>query len=297
MTTAIQNYTSALMSLDFKVLCFDKVNTDGTITPSYYSEDTNPRYRYIQDIVTNDQLSNISLWQNNSAAECARYKLLQTERSTLLIVINETLEQLISIKYHERWREFSPTFSDPMQAPIRYRLHPVYSFHERYWDKMDNWPMTVAYCLSRKVPGQSRLQIHLWLHLTVTLLNVIKLSCLLFTFLEQQGTPLVTTGDAVASFLGSPCVYSVGMCLSSQKELVRKLKDKGDEDEEVDATPVYKQFKPWRMRYHRSVSCRRWFVYISSYGHSFLCSIMTSCLPTPDSCFYCFFLSMNTMVL
>lgn len=297
-TTATHRYTSALMSLDLKVLSFDE-NNRLNFTPSNYGGGAGRRYHYLQDIVVNDQISNTSLWQNISALECAKYKPLQTDRSTLLIVIKETLEQVETtirrgISYEVSHQSSSSLLG--LLGLLRYRLHPTNSWDEQDCDNSDKWPVTVAYCLSRKVPGRSRLQIHLSLHLTVTILSAIKLSCLLLTFREQQGTPLVTNGDAIASFLSSPCVHSAGMCLLPQEELVRKLKDKHDKDD-IDAAPIYKPFELRRMRYYRSVSPCRWIIYISSYGRSCLCYIMIPRLPPSDLCYYYFSLSISIMAL
>lgn len=81
-----------------------------------------------------------------------------------------------------------------------------------YWNRMeqsvDNWhvfdennhPFPISYCLSLRVPYCCRLQVHVWLLVTVVILNTIKFACMLLSLIEQRGTPMVTVGDAVASF-------------------------------------------------------------------------------------------------
>lgn len=272
MTTALQVHTSALVTPDFRLLSFDPFNDfislNATVaTLSHSAEDLTARNRYIQDTVTKDQIWDSSLWKNISALECAEYNVLQTERSTLLIVINETLEQIYSTQDPRLLPYRSPIYSNLLPAFLQYRLYPVYDTVEKDWASVNKWHTRISYCLSRKVPGRSRLQIHLWLLFTVTILNAVKLGCLLSTFKEQQGSPLVTTGDAIASFLTSPCVHSAGMCLLSQDDLVRELKRKRG-DNEFGATPTNRRFKVRRTRYYHAVSFSRWIVYVSSYEHS-----------------------------
>ena len=120
------------------------------------------------------------------------------------------------------------------------------------------------YCLRRKEPGRDRLQIHLWLFLMATVLVAAKSVCFIYTFHEQQGTPLVTTGDAIVSFLGLPCVVSTNMCLLSQDELTREF-HKRQNDVESRAVPTHRKFKEKRLRYHRSVSFMQWSTYVSLY--------------------------------
>ena len=268
MTIALQSYTSALVTPDFRLLSYDFfAHTNRSISSlSFTGEDTTDRSRYIKNINAYDRVRDTSLWENISALECAKYKLFQTERSTLLIVINETPEQIFSSQDPRLVPYGSPYHSNLLSFYLRQQLYPVYSTAEKDWASTSKWHTRISYCLSRKVPGRSRLQIHLWLILATTVLNSIKLGCLLYTFKEQKGTPLITTGDAIASFLRSRCVYSAGMCLLSQEELVRKL-EKRRGDNEVDTAPTYRRFESRRFRYYRSASFSRWVVYVSSYEH------------------------------
>jgi hypothetical protein len=268
MITALQYHTSAMVVPNFEGLS----HNDSAYSYShvlFWDDHRNPApaSRYIQDIVNNIQIQDTSLWENISALECVEHNSIQTERSTLLIVMNETPEQIHSV-YDPRLRPYlSSTHSNFVGGFLQRPLHPLYGPQVKDLASPNIWHTRISYCLSRKVPGQSRLQIHLWLLLTATILNVIKISCLLVTPKEQQGTPIVTTGDAIASFLTSPCVRSAGMCLLSEEELVRKLKKKRD-DNEVGVTPAYKRFTARQMRYYRSVSFSRWIVHVSSYEHS-----------------------------
>ena len=258
MTVALQSYTSALVTPDFRLLSHNFfAHPNRSISSLFYTgEDTTDRSRYIKNINAYDRVRDTSLWENISALECAKYKLFQTERSTLLIVINETPEQIFSGQDPRLVPYGSPYYSNLLSFYLRQQLYPVYRTAEKDWASTSKWHTRISYYLSRKVPGRSRLQIHLWLLLATTVLNAIKLGCLLYTFKEQKGTPLVVTGDAIASFLRSRCVYSAGMCLLSQGELVRKLEKRRD-DNKVNTTPTYKRFESRQFRYYRLASFSR----------------------------------------
>lgn len=130
------------------------------------------------------------------------------------------------------------------------------------WIIRDQYP--ILYCLSVIVPGVCRLQIHIWLFLIVVVINTAKVVCLLVTFKEQNGTPLITVGDAIASFLDVPCLESRGLCLTSEKEVLVIL----DESATVEDKAMRKQsvqFRPKNLRYHDASSFFTWAVYISLY--------------------------------
>jgi hypothetical protein len=214
------------------------------------------KWSYIQRITASRKLLNTAIWENISALECTEYQSLKfhTERSTLLLVKNGTVD-----------REYSPSRAlFAYQAPQssmdmspyvqRIALHRSIPYHG------------ISFCLRRKEADRSRLQIHIWLFLVATSLISLKLSCFLYTLREQQGTPIVTTGDAIVSFLESPCVHSAGMCLLSQEELICEL-EKSRDNLTSNIVPTQRVFKISRLRYHRSVSFNRWTVYISLYGH------------------------------
>ncbi|KAF2728297.1 hypothetical protein EJ04DRAFT_504275 [Polyplosphaeria fusca] len=255
-------YTSALVTPGLEAVSHADFRAFSQQTPSlmtvYQLGQHTERLRYIQNITTSGQIRDPSLWYNISASECANYETFQTERSTLLIVVNETIQQIFATQDPRLVPYGSTVYSHLLPSFLRHPIYPVYPiFHkgEKNWASTSQWHTRISYCLSRKVPARCRLQINLWFLLTATVLNAIKLSCLLFTFKEQQEPPLVTTGDAIASFLSSRCVHSAGMCLLSQEELTR---GKRWGSNEVDVAPTFRRFETRRLRYYHSVSFSRW---------------------------------------
>ena len=270
MTTALQSYTSAIVTPDFKFLYYPDFQPSNLANSWFGSISDNKHSRYIRNLTASDRIRDISLWDNISALECADYKQFQTERSTLLIIIDEAPKQIF-LSQDIRLRPCASPFIPHMVTGfLQTKLYPTWGTENNDWAKCVNtsqWHTQILYCLSRKVPDRSRLQIHLWLLLTATVLSAIKLGCLLYTFKEQQETPLLTTGDAIASFLRSRCVHSAGMCLLSQEEIIRKLKEQRDGNN-VNAVLTFKRFEIRQLRYYRLVGFSRWIVYVSLYEHS-----------------------------
>ncbi|KAI9376164.1 hypothetical protein BJX61DRAFT_553168 [Aspergillus egyptiacus] len=85
-----------------------------------------------------------------------------------------------------------------------------------------NWTVggyRVHSCLSEGLPQRCKLQYSLPLTITVIVANLIKAIVLCYMSLSKGDVPLLTTGDAVASFLHQPDRFSVGRCLLSTKDV------------------------------------------------------------------------------
>lgn len=74
-------------------------------------------------------------------------------------------------------------------------------------------------CISQRVEPRCRLNFSLPLGVTVVVFNLFKSGCITLVFLFLRDQPLITVGDAVASFLRSPDPSTAGLCLASAKEV------------------------------------------------------------------------------
>ncbi|KAL2829045.1 hypothetical protein BJY01DRAFT_255181 [Aspergillus pseudoustus] len=72
---------------------------------------------------------------------------------------------------------------------------------------------TVKSCLSAPLPEHCKLQYSFPLTITVIVANIIKASVLCYMAVTTEESPLLTTGDAVASFLQQPDKRTMGKCL------------------------------------------------------------------------------------
>jgi hypothetical protein len=88
----------------------------------------------------------------------------------------------------------------------------------------DSRNYTVTSCLSAPLPEHCKLQYSLPLTITVIVVNFIKAAILCYMSVTTSELPLLTTGDAVASFLRRPDGHSLGKCLMSARK-VRAVHD------------------------------------------------------------------------
>ncbi|KAF2463992.1 uncharacterized protein BDR25DRAFT_195847, partial [Lindgomyces ingoldianus] len=80
---------------------------------------------------------------------------------------------------------------------------------------------SIAYCLSERVPEQCKVQSSLYLAIVVIVLNLIKAFVMFSLAVGVKEMPLMTIGDAIASFLCRPDPSSESMCLISKKDIKR----------------------------------------------------------------------------
>lgn len=78
----------------------------------------------------------------------------------------------------------------------------------------------IEYCLTEKTPQHCKLQHSLPLAIIIIGCNFIKAAIMLFVALRMTDVPLLTTGDAIASFLQNSDDSSRGKCLLSKEEVV-----------------------------------------------------------------------------
>ncbi|KAL3457959.1 hypothetical protein BJX64DRAFT_292622 [Aspergillus heterothallicus] len=76
---------------------------------------------------------------------------------------------------------------------------------------------TVKSCQAERVPQHFRLQYSLPLTIAVIVANLIKAVVLCYMSFSRSDPPLLTTGDAVASFLHRPDCFTLGKCLLSAR--------------------------------------------------------------------------------
>jgi len=77
----------------------------------------------------------------------------------------------------------------------------------------------VDYCLSEKAEPHCKLQFTLGIAILVTLLNLFKAILIFYTAIGIKENPLLTMGDAVASFLEKRDETTKGMCLLSVSDV------------------------------------------------------------------------------
>lgn len=79
----------------------------------------------------------------------------------------------------------------------------------------------ISYCMVEEVVEHCSLSFSLPIMITVITANVLKFSVMLLTVWKLRNRPLVTIGDAVASFLEVPDLTTINQCLSSKGDMAR----------------------------------------------------------------------------
>lgn len=95
-------------------------------------------------------------------------------------------------------------------------------------DNATNWRPTqqeyhVKRCLSQKVQQQCKVQASIHLMAVVLFLNLAKAVIMFLAIRWMKGIPLLTLGDAIASFLERPDPYSKDACLLTRKEATHEM--------------------------------------------------------------------------
>jgi hypothetical protein len=84
---------------------------------------------------------------------------------------------------------------------------------------------TIDYCLAESTPGKCTLEYSLPLAIVVICANMVKTVLIGLAVLLVRGNPLLTVGDAVASFLRSPDDTTLGSCLLPSRMVVFSRRD------------------------------------------------------------------------
>jgi hypothetical protein len=119
----------------------------------------------------------------------------------------------------------------------------------------------VKHCLVEQVPESCQVQFAFILAIMVIVCNIIKATCMaLLLFKFTKHTPLITMGDAVASFLEHPDPETRGRCLYSRRLIEKGWKweaTNGVKQGDLDIEP--ERFDPVRKRWGSAPSNGRWF--------------------------------------
>ncbi|KAF9066200.1 hypothetical protein BDP27DRAFT_1365818 [Rhodocollybia butyracea] len=109
----------------------------------------------------------------------------------------------------------------------------------------------VDYCLSSTASPRCQLRFNLPLLTIVVALNAIKVVCMAIVATKMKDHPLVTIGDAIASFIDNPSSETKGMCLVSQDQFKDSNKSHG-------ANSSLIKYQPLNIRWMAMVSQRQW---------------------------------------
>lgn len=108
----------------------------------------------------------------------------------------------------------------------------------------------IQYCLSKRVEEHCKLQFSLAIMVVVIICNLIKTTCMSIIAWKQDPEPLVTLGDAIASFLDRHDVTTEGNCIV--------WKTRFEDSRSWDL--LLSNWDRKRLRWFQAASERRWLV-------------------------------------
>ncbi|KAE9399343.1 hypothetical protein BT96DRAFT_1019516 [Gymnopus androsaceus JB14] len=130
-------------------------------------------------------------------------------------------------------------------------------------EKLDIF-LEVDYCLSEAVVPRCQLQFNLPLLIIVIFFNTVKVICMVIVATKIKDHPLVTIGDAIASFIDNPQPHTKEMCLVSQNHFKHHNKGQHPASESF---PI--QYNPQRIKWMNIASWQHWTITASL----FFCAI------------------------
>lgn len=138
-----------------------------------------------------------------------------------------------------KWPE--PILFNASQTHSIRQIPALGGMDSKFW--LSTLPLHVEYALSSPRSNSSSVQIGIYFMIIVIIANAAKSVVMLLVFKDTSTSYLVTTGDAIASFLEKPDTVTVGMCSLDKKAVIRQAGG-------------FQDVKPgtWRNRRNRTLS-------------------------------------------
>ncbi|KAF9060840.1 hypothetical protein BDP27DRAFT_1272764, partial [Rhodocollybia butyracea] len=111
----------------------------------------------------------------------------------------------------------------------------------------------VRYCLSETTTSRCQLQFNLPLLAIVVAFNAVKVTCMAIVATRMRDNPLVTLGDAIASFSNSPEPLTKDICLVSESYLEGL-------DNNKDTASLSVAYQPQKTRWITTASRQHWII-------------------------------------
>ncbi|RMZ86815.1 hypothetical protein DV736_g5959, partial [Chaetothyriales sp. CBS 134916] len=137
-------------------------------------------------------------------------------------------------------------------------------------DEWEPWGYQVQYCMSETVEESCSFNGNIPIIFTVITCNVAKMLLMWIVAFRLRGSPLITIGDAVASFLQRPDLTTEGLCLLTRQDVTMGAEKVGAEGRPLpgqlrlwppDSSATKLQGKPAtarRYRWSQAASWKRW---------------------------------------
>lgn len=274
-TLSTQEYSVFLVSSDFPTGAPFNV-TPGSIFDSGSGPSLQPAEA--STILHNYQhnISSLTKWDNEECIKVYTSSFISTHSDVLLVStnLNSTNSFLIAMTDRDspvlpsgylsnQWMCAMPNSvgvlecqsKNPAPDPHNWTVHiqlddPYKDDGSTIGDHLSIDQTTVQYCLSQPVKEQCKAQFSLGIMITVLICNLIKVICMSIIVWKQDPEPLVTFGDAVASFLEQPDPTTKDISLHGTSRF--------KSDKVWDSNVPLPNSKP--SRWYQTISKRRWLI-------------------------------------
>jgi hypothetical protein len=133
---------------------------------------------------------------------------------------------------------------DPMLAEkfiaqgwsLSYRCYQTIPQLKKIADQWSPRYYDARYCMSEMMEGKCSLNFSLAIAVVVMICNVVKIFCMSYVAWGIKDSPLITVGDAVASFLRRTDSTTRGACLIDGTYFQQHWRDDGDADHGISST-------------------------------------------------------------
>ena len=181
-----------------------------------------------QNASVSKQDQNNTEWQELDSTKCREvYRPpILSDRSDVFAVssANSTATSLVAYwNWGISFDSSSWTCSDLNCAEF-YGLECGSECHNSTTNYFELYDYPIDHCLSRRTAETCQLQLSLPIMIIVMICNLTKTVCMLLTIRHRFATPILTLGDAVASFLKRPDVYTRNNCLSDKYNFRQRSK-------------------------------------------------------------------------
>ncbi|KAE8405751.1 hypothetical protein BDV37DRAFT_292944 [Aspergillus pseudonomiae] len=194
----------------------------------------------------------------------------QTSYGSLIVVTNDTDQ---AVQYHsvQHQATFMPVENLGAKASDPYQW--ICSSQRQAKDRTcgqllsdvkdqvskNNWYVygyQVGYCLAERPPQRCKLEYSLPLAIIVVVFNLVKAIIIGYTAANVTTKPILTTGDAVASFIQRPDDFTRGHCLLTSESVKKRTHRPSYKSSTFNSTPK---------RWHAAVSSKRYLLGLVSY--------------------------------
>ena len=243
------------------------ITSPETQCPSY---EFAPFITYVQGLQ-----SRLATFQKLQNEECIRQyaKQFQTSRRDVVIVSEPLIQDgkpVVNIEdYALEPRFYQGVPDNPYEwicessstSNNRNESNPCSNQIDHITANAGNWTTSthakVKYCLSQAAPDQCQVQFSLYIMIFVIICNSFKVISMLIALFFDKVPPLVTIGDAVASFLTVSNPFTEDMCLISRDNFASHTRDGRRNPLWPERIP--RQWRETSTLWFCAASSRRWF--------------------------------------